>query len=302
MAAAVRSRANRRASRRERALATASCALLGLVLVACQSPPPTGPPAAPELPETSPTAPFPDATSTGVPEGTRLTPSGPLDIRRAGTVIDGLDIDGCVDVRADDVTIRRSRITCRRPTTAVRLFDGHSGLLVEDVEIDGTGVVSTAVGFAGYALLRVDIHSVIDGPRLGSGTAIQDSYVHGLTRVQDSHNDAVQITGGSGIVIRHNTLSAVAESTGDLLNAAVMIGSQSAPVRDVLIEGNYLDGGNYTVNFHPDLVAEGIVLRDNVFGPHHRYGPVARGDAPGVEWSGPPVMSSPGPTRDGQGK
>ena len=233
-------------------------------------------------------APFPDETSSGVPSGTTLTPSAALDIRRAGTVIEGLDIDGCVDVRADNVTIRRSRITCARPTTAVRLFDGNHGLTLEDVEINGSGVVSTAVGFSNYTLRRVDIHDVIDGPRLGTNTTIQDSYVHGLVRAEGSHNDAVQVTGGSDILIRHNTLDAYSESTGDLFNAAIMIGSSSAPVANVLIEDNYLDGGNYTVNFHPGLTATGIVGRNNVFGPHFRYGSLARGGVSGVEWSGEP--------------
>ncbi len=245
----------------------------------------------PSLPPVDLAAPFPDETTTGVPPGTSLQPSGDLDIERSGTVIEGLDIDGCVDVRANDVTIRASRITCARPTTAVRLFDGYGGLTLEDVEIDGSGVVSTAVGFSHYKLLRANIHHVIDGPRVGTATVVQDSYVHDLVRTDGSHNDALQVTGGSNIVVRHNTLDAYDEASGDYFNAAIQVGSSKAPVEDLLIEGNYLNGGNYTVNFRPDLAASGIVGRGNTFGPNHRYGPLARGDLPGVEWTG-----SPGPT------
>lgn len=229
---------------------------------------------------------FPGPATTGVPTGTVLQSSGSLVVKRDGAVLDGLDIDGCVDVKADDVTIRRSRIACARPTTAVRLHDGYRNLTLEDVEIDGRGVVSTAVGFAQYTLRRVDIHNAIDGPRLGDGTTVEDSYVHDLVRAEGSHNDALQITGGSGIVVRHNTLIAYREDTGDLFNAAIMIGSSSAPVRSLLIEGNYVDGGNYTVNFHDGLVASDIVGRDNTFGPHHRYGALARGDLDAVTWTG----------------
>lgn len=243
---------------------------------------------------------FPSAETTGVPPGVDLRGSGELEIRRDGTVIDGLDIDGCVDVLADDVTIRRSRITCARPTTAIRLHDGHRGLTIEDVEIDGRGVVSTAVGFSHYTLLRVDIHDVIDGPRMGDGTTMEDSYVHDLVRAEGSHNDALQITGGTGIVVRGNTLEAYSERTGDTFNAAIMIGSTSAEVRDLLIEDNYLDGGNYTVNFRDDLVGANIVGRNNTFGPHHRYGPLARGDLAAVTWTGEPEGEMPdaGPTGD----
>ena len=243
---------------------------------------------------------FPGPATTGVPTGTMLQSSGSLVVKRDGTVLDGLDIDGCVDVKADDVTIRRSRIACARPTTAVRLHDGYRGLILEDVEIDGRGVVSTAVGFTHYTLRRVDIHDVIDGPRLGDETIVEDSYVHDLVRAEGSHNDALQITGGSGIVVRHNTLIAYREDSGDLFNAAVMVGSSSAPVSDVLIEGNYLDGGNYTVNFHDGLVASDIVGRDNTFGPHHRYGPLARGDLDSVTWTGQPWDGeSPAPEPSG---
>jgi len=234
---------------------------------------------------------FPGPATTGVPTGTMLQNSGGLVVTTDGAVLDGLDIDGCVDVKADDVTIRRSRIACARPTTAVRLYDGYAGLTLEDVEIDGRGMVSKAVGFAHYTLRRVDIHDVIDGPRLGDETIVEDSYVHDLVRTEGSHNDALQITGGTDIVIRDNTLAAFSEQTGDFFNAAIMIGSTSAPVRDVLIEGNFLDGGNFTVNFRGDLVGSNIVGRDNTFGPHHRYGPLARGDLAAVDWSGQPEQT-----------
>ena len=241
------------------------------------------------LPSGDATPPFPDATSTGVPAGTSLKHSGDLNVTTDGAVISGLDVDGCVDVHANHVTIQDSRITCSRPTTAVRLFDGYTGLTVQDTEIDGSGVVSSAVGFSNFTLLRVNIHDVVDGPRLGDDTAIVDSYVHDLVRTDDSHNDTVQVTGGSHILVRHNTLEAYDEASGDLFNSAIQVGSTSAAVSDLVIEGNYLDGGNYTVNFRADLDGTGIVGRDNTFGPHHRYGPLAHGDLPGIDWSGEPL-------------
>jgi hypothetical protein len=257
-------------------LAIAACTALVLFVVL--------PIVSPELPGTIDPA-FPNAGTTGVPAGTALTRSGSLDVKQRGTVIDGLDIDGCVDVKADDVTIRRSRITCARPTTAVRLFDGYHNLTLEDVEIDGSGRVSAAVGFSDYTLVRVNIHDVSDGPRMGENTMIRDSYIHDLARREGSHNDAIQVSGGSNIQILHNRLDVYAAATGDFFNAAIMVGTQSARVEDMLIEGNYLDGGNYTVNFRADLTARDVVARDNVFGPHHRYGFLARGNLPGVEWS-----------------
>jgi hypothetical protein len=120
---------------------------------------------------------------------------------------------------------------------------------------------------------------------MGENTMIRDSYIHDLARREGSHNDAIQVSGGSNIQILHNRLDVYAAATGDFFNAAIMVGTQSARVEDMLIEGNYLDGGNYTVNFRADLTARDVVARDNVFGPHHRYGFLARGNLPGVEWS-----------------
>lgn len=232
---------------------------------------------APTTAATTAPAGWPDAASTGVPAGTVLRPSGSITVTRAGTVLDSLLIDGCVDVKAADVTIRRSKIRCGRPTTAVRnISDGP--LLIEDVEIDGRGAVSAAVGFSNYTLRRVNIHNVIDGPRLGSNTTVVDSYIHDLARIPNSHNDTLQTTGGRNIVIRHNTLLPYRSATRDPMNAAFMLGTTSSPqLQDILVEDNYVNGGNYTFNIRED--AQGVanlVFRGNHFGRDHRYGPAAR--------------------------
>lgn len=242
---------------------------------------------APTASTPSPTPPTakqrPGQDNTGVPNQVSLRRSDSLTIKEPGTIIDGLDIRGCVDVKADDVVIRRSRITCDRPTTAIRQWGDHTGLVVEDVEIDGTGVVSAAVGFSSYTLRRVNIHNVIDGPRMSNDTLIEQSWIHGLSRKKGSHNDAIQTTGGRDLVIRGNTLEVYDARSGDFFNAAIMVGSTTAPeVRNLLVEGNYFDGGNYTVNFRKDLVATDIVLRGNRFGRNARYGPVAGGSNTGV--------------------
>ena len=58
---------------------------------------------------------FPDETNTGVPPGVKLAVlNGNQEIKKPGTVIDGKDIRGCVDVMAANVTIRRSKISCTR--------------------------------------------------------------------------------------------------------------------------------------------------------------------------------------------
>lgn len=246
----------------------------------------------------------PGQHNTGVPPQISLRTSKSLTVTERGTVIDGLDIIGCVDIKADDVVIRRSRITCDRPTTAVRQWGDSRGLVVEDVEIDGSGIVSAAVGFSSYTLRRVNIHNVIDGPRMSNDTLIEQSWIHNLARRDGSHNDAIQTTGGRNLVIRGNSLEVYNAESGDFFNAAVMVGSTTAPeVRHMLVEGNYFDGGNYTINFRKDLAAAEIVFRANRFGRNMRYGPVAGGSHAGVAIDATNVWDDTGrPISDGSHK
>lgn len=228
---------------------------------------------------------MPGPDSTGVPPGTELTGSGSLTVTERGAVISGLDIDGCVDIEASDVTIQQTRITCDREHSAVRIGDGATGLLMEDVEIDGQGVTSVTICCGNYTLRRADIHDTIDGPRLGSNSVIEDSWIHHLRRTADSHNDALQTTGAVNILVRHNRLDAYNPDSGDPFNAALMIGSTTGPeVRDLIFEDNYCNGGNFTIGIRDDLNASGIVFRRNLFGRDFRYGVVANWGLSGISW------------------
>lgn len=243
-----------------------------------------------DSPPVNPSAPaptgWPGPDNTGVPAGTELTASGALTITDDGAVVSDLDITGCVDVRASDVTITRSRITCNRTAPAVRLDSGFTGLLLEDVEIDGQGATSVTICCGNYTIRRANIHSTEDGPRLGSNTVVEDSWIHGLIRQEGSHNDALQTTGAVNVTVRNNRLEAYNPATDDPFNAAIMIGSTAAPeeVRNLLFEGNYCNGGNYTIGIREDLNAVNIVFRRNTFGRDYRYGVVARWNHPGVSW------------------
>jgi len=248
---------------------------------------PTTAAAAPRGPKPSapPLSSWPGQQTTGVPAGTALTPSGSLDLDTDGQVVSGLDITGCVDVRGRNVTIKKSRITCSRDTWAVRTFDGVTNLVLEDVEINGSGKNSAAVCCGNYTLRRVNVHDSIDGPRLGSNTSIVDSWIHDLTRVDGSHGDTLQTTGARGILVKHNRLEPYKTGTSDPNNAAIMVGSTTAPeVRDMVVEDNYCNGGNYTIGIRGDMTAVNVVFRRNWFGRNYRYGVIANWDQPGVTW------------------
>ena len=232
---------------------------------------------------------FPDETTTGVPEGTELEDSGSITVTEDGAVVEEMDIDGTVTVAADDVTIRRSVIH-GEGRYGIELESGYDGLLVEDVEIDGSDIESAAVCCSNYTLRRVDIHDVTEGPRANSNVTIEDSYVHHMRRCRDRtfeegcHIDAIQSTDGSDIVIRGNNLQAYNPDTEVTMNAAFMFGEDLGDLSDVLFEGNLVNGGNYSINGGGSGTTDAEVeIIGNVFGRDFRHAP-AGNLGPNVEF------------------
>jgi hypothetical protein len=257
--------------------------------------PTAAPQPAPPQPTARPTTPppaeggvipggFPGPDNTGVPAGTTLKPSGSILATRDGQVISGLDISGCVTVTAKNVIIRNSRITCGG-LYSIRTLGVVKNLLVEDVEIDGRGKNAAAVCCGDYTLRRVNIANVIDGARLGSNTLVERSWIHHLTRVPGSHNDVLQTTGASNVVVRGNSLDAYNPVTKDPFNACLMIGSTTGPiVSNLVFEQNFCNGGNFSVGVRTDLKAGQICIRHNVFGRNFRFGVIARPTQAGISW------------------
>jgi hypothetical protein len=241
-----------------------------------------GTPLQPEALEAAPTV-RPGSNNTGVPPGATLTPRlGNVVITVDGSTLENLDVTGCINVRANNVTIRNVRVSCARSAdnVAVRLAKGYRGLLVEDSEVDGMGTTQVGIGYSQFTLRRVEVRNTGDGIRIGSGSSVEGSWVHDMVRLGALHPDAIQTTGGTGIIIRGNTLSPANSATGDPNNAAIMMGSEEAPqLASVLVEDNVLSGGNMTVNVRGDTVVQDVVVRRNVFSGGFRYGPMQAPDA-----------------------
>jgi hypothetical protein len=233
----------------------------------------------------------PDATTTGVPAGTKLTVhDGDLTITKAGTVIDGVDVHGFIHVQAPDVTIRRSVI---RGGTIKIVPGGDTGvitatdsavrnLVVEDSEILQTAVSPQVDGIIGgnFTLRRVEVNGGVDTVKVfKNNVTIDASWLHGTQLQTDpysgqkTHNDGVQVLGGTTIKIANTRIEGAD-------NSAIMVSQEAAATVGLDIQNNWLDGGGCTVNIVPkDLDSIGpIVLADNLFGHDTRVAncPVAR--------------------------
>ncbi|MFI2753383.1 DUF4082 domain-containing protein [Cellulomonas sp. P22] len=261
------------------------------------APTPTRTTTSPTAPAPAPAAGFPDASTTGVPAGVTLTPyTGPSRITQPGTVIDSQLITTplVITAGAHDVTIRNSLIRADGHWLVLN-DEGATNLQIVDTELDGAGNTSGDAAVAGenYTLTRVDIHGTVDGLKLGDDVTVQDSYIHDLVMTGSSHNDGMQSLGSDNVTIARNTVIVPAGST----SAIILSTGSATSMKNILIEGNLLGGGAYTVyggyQSGLDVLSRvsGVVIADNrvttVVSPKGGvYGPLASVDKPAVTLRG----------------
>jgi hypothetical protein len=190
---------------------------------------------------------FPDATTTGVPAGVALTPSGDLTINTPGVVIEGLDIQGMVTINANNVTLKNSKVAAGG-WAVINITSGKRGVVIQDCEINGLSAEGVR-GISGQGtFLRNNIHHTEDGIYLTgsdiSFTLIQDNYIHDLqSNWSGPHYDGIATDGHvSNVTIRHNTVINSHSQT-----SAVMLSNYFGSVMNVTVDNNWLEGGGYTV-------------------------------------------------------
>ncbi|MBF9233911.1 right-handed parallel beta-helix repeat-containing protein [Microvirga alba] len=188
---------------------------------------------------------FPNASNTGVPAGVILTPSGGITVTQAGTVIEGLNIKGQVNIQAANVTLKNCIITSSG-YAPVNIKSGLTGVVVQDCEINGTGSNNDgSTGIAGQGtFLRNNIYNVENGINVqGNDTRIEGNYIHDLNASGAPHYDGVQIDGGvSNVTVTHNTV--INNQPGV---SAVMIDNYWGAASNIKVDGNYLAGGGFPI-------------------------------------------------------
>ena len=249
---------------------------------------------------TQPTTPppaggFPGAGDTGVPSGTTLKESKSITVTKDGTVIDGMEVTGEINVDADNVTIRNTRLAASPGEWGIIQRQGHTGLTVEDSEIFGNGKSRTQFGIINQGrdltVRRVDIHTISNGILTEQGL-IEDSYLHDPKYYSGDHTDMIMCTSGppSGatLVIRNNTVINTLEQTG-----AIALFQDFGVVRNVTVEGNFLAGGGYSLyggagakGTSSNIKVIGNVFSRDVWAKGGYNGPVAYWDknGSGNEW------------------
>jgi hypothetical protein len=259
------------------------------------SPPPTTTTttAGPPPPAGCPLPAYPDASCTGVPAGTVLTPyAGPTSVTTASTVINSVTINTCLSINAPGVVIKNSRINA--PNCAPHVVynnaadiyhSGYSGtgLMIQDSEIScyelGTNgqpdltrpTNGTALGDDNLTAVGLNVHGCENGFDLDINATVRGSYVHDLLQSQAAHTDGLQSADGSGLTLEHNTFygdtwSPAVFGAGGCVNPGFCAGTSAVNINNcnpaqrpcpttvnALIQDNLFAGGAYTL-YCPFLV------------------------------------------------
>lgn len=220
---------------------------------------------------------YPDATNTGVLAGVARTNSGSLTVSTNGAVIQNLNVNGEITVEANNVTIRNVRVTSGSYYPINYVYGDHTGLVIEDTEIIGTGTLPTAcMSFDNYTVRRVKCSGAYDGFKATANVTIEDSYITGLLVTQDSHSDAIQMGAGiTNVTIRHNTI--------DLRNIAgeiIQFGDSGQDNGTWSVRDNLFAGGRWV--FNTSVTYPNLTISGNRFAGTRSYG---IGGVSGATWT-----------------
>ncbi len=192
----------------------------------------------------------PEQGSVGLPAGTALCATGPLIIGRPGTVIDGWDVRGGIVVDAADVLVRRSRITGDGASPYGIRTTERGSVRIEDTTVTGD-FPEAGIGDSRWTAERVEISGVThDGARLGPGATMRNSWLHDFDPAPGSESTALALLVPDGDVLVED--NRVEMGTGPGHGSALLIAPGRSGDRSgggsVLIRGNVLGGGEYTVD------------------------------------------------------
>lgn len=254
---------------------------------------------------------FPGSNNTGVQVGKRL----PIRDRgiiagQDGSVIENIEINDAVTVRAADTVIKNSKIN----DSIVYLDIDAAGsadwfVTIEDSEINAGTLRRGVVTLGQYSIVRSNIYGGQSGVICARNCSVEDSWIHGqyLPDNEDWHLNGFLNNGGDGMTMRGNTISCdhANNGVGGGCSAAISLFADFDDITNVTIDGNLLTanaqqgyclaaGHSATKPFGTG--AANIIVTNNVFqrGSNNlcgAFGPVTDyyiggNPPPGSTWSG----------------
>jgi hypothetical protein len=248
---------------------------------------------------------------------------GNISVTTPGTVLQDLDIYGKVSVSTTDVVIRRCRV--RGPSSYSPAGDSSTALIgctsasirrlvVEDCHLQPDLPHNSMNGMLGhdFTVRRTRFVNCSDGigtfntaDRAGPVNVVAEAnWLYSLyfvrpsdtgTRAEGTHNDCMQISGGSHYRLVGNRMDAYLNSSigsapldgsahGSYLTtgnqyfpamtatSALMVTPNVGPVATLLVDRNWFNGGGTSINFSEKGrgAMQGVVITNNRFGKDQR--------------------------------
>jgi len=203
-----------------------------------------------------------------------LSQSGSITVVEQNAIIENLNLTGCINVEADNVIVRNVRINCSG-FYGIRIDSESKGLVIEDVEI--FGMQSSGILGSNFTVRRANIHdSGADAIKPGRNVLIENSWMHRLGTKPLSHSDAVQMVAGGDVTIRENNIDMPHALSGYTNSQCMIIQTNNGPIDNILIQGNWLNGGGYCVQVNDKGNGHGpptnVRILDNKFGRDCNFG------------------------------
>ena len=149
---------------------------------------------------------FPDAATTGVPAGTKLTPyTGPCTIQQDNTVIEARTVScGELRVFAKGLVIRSSVVN---GSVYVDYTAREGSFVISDSTVNVGNGVGTGLGDAFFTATRVQVTGGTRSINCYAECTVADSYVHGQFRDKSgqNHESGIRVNTNSRLV--HNTIT-----------------------------------------------------------------------------------------------
>lgn len=210
--------------------------------------------------------------------GARVGPTrrrvGDILVDLDGALVENLSLDGCIQVRANNVIIRNSRISCLAGAAGVTVDSTSTGLQIENCSVISNGSTPIGLQVSNATVIDSEVKGFALGVRLGDHVTLERDWIHDTFSTQKLRTAAIQGISAQQVVIRGNYLDAAGPlSRGDDV-AAILLGSEigSKYSQNVAILGNFLDGGGYALNVSSSISADHLLVQDNVFGDRSRFG------------------------------
>lgn len=224
-------------------------------------------------------------------------PGGVWEIRDENAVISNTYVRGGIDFYGKNLTLRNvyveggygwwGFVTSRRADSTIDI--GQSTIAsrpgFQPSQDSGDGIFPLSGGR--IVASRVLITGTVDGMKMSSNSLIENSIIYDLAAFGSTHNDGIQVMGGSNLTIRNNRIAInqpgafnPAHHNGALFFQPLGGGS----ITNVWIENNFLMGGGYALRLEGNTT--GVHVLNNIFGPGG-WGPVlSQGSVQIVEWAG----------------